>query len=53
VDSGLDQNQVVLAILVLSAFLKMLSDADSLPDQTVDIFGDLGSAAYTHKLDIF
>jgi len=45
VDSGLDQSQVVLGVLVLSAFLKMLSDTDSLPDQTMDIFGDLGSAA--------
>lgn len=42
-DSGFDQNQSELGILVLSVSLQVLSDSDSLLDQVVQVFGDLWS----------
>lgn len=41
VDSGLDQNQSELGVLVLSVSLQVLSDRDSLLDQEVQVLWDL------------
>ena len=43
VDSGLDQNQSELGVLVLSVSLQVLSDRDSLSDQVVQVLWDLWS----------
>lgn len=43
VDSGLDQNQSELGVLVLSVSLQVLSDRDSLLDQEVQVLWDLWS----------
>lgn len=43
VDSGFDQNQSELRVLVLSVSLQVLSDRDSLLDQEVQVFWDLWS----------
>lgn len=43
VDSGLDQNQSELGVLVLSVSLQVLSDRDSLLDQEVQVLWDLRS----------
>jgi hypothetical protein len=40
VDSGFDQNESILGIFVLSAFLEMSSDVDCFLDQGVDVFRD-------------
>lgn len=40
-DSGLDQNQSELGVLVLSVLLQVLSDVDSLLDQEVEILWKL------------
>lgn len=45
VDTRLDQNQTVLGILVLLALLQVLSDADGLPDEAMDVLRDLRSTA--------
>ena len=42
-DSGLDQNQSELGVLVLSVSLQVLSDGDSLLDQVVQVLWDLWS----------
>lgn len=41
VDTGLDQNESELGVLVLSVSLKVLSDVDSLLDQVVEILWEL------------
>lgn len=43
VDSGLNQNQSELGVLVLSVSLQVLSDRDSLLDQEVQVLWDLWS----------
>jgi hypothetical protein len=45
VDSGFDQDESVLGILVLAALFEMASDVDSLLDHAVDVFGNLRSAS--------
>lgn len=42
-DSGFDQNQSELGVLVLSVSLQVLSDRHSLLDQVVQVFRDLWS----------
>ncbi len=42
VDSAFDENESELAVLVLSVSLQVLSNVDSLLDQVVEIFGNLG-----------
>lgn len=42
-DSGLDQNQSELGVLVLSVSLQVLSDSDSLLDQEVQVLRNLWS----------
>ena len=44
-DPGLDQDESVLGILVLSAFLQMPADVDCLLDQAVDVLRDLRGAS--------
>ena len=41
VDSRFDQNKTELGVLILSVFLQMLTDLDSLLDKHVKILGDL------------
>ena len=41
-DTGLDQNQVELGVLVLAVLLEVLSDGDRLLDQVVEVFGQRG-----------
>ena len=41
-DSGLDQNESELGILVLPVPLQMLADGHSLLDEEVDVLGQLG-----------
>lgn len=45
VDSGLDQNQSELGVLVLSVSLQVLADRDGLLDQVVQVLGDLRGQA--------
>lgn len=45
-DTAFDQNKTVLAILIFSITFKMLTDSDSLFNQTIKIFRDLGSQSY-------
>jgi hypothetical protein len=47
VDSGFDENESVLSVLVFSALLHVSSNVNCLLNQAVDIFRDLGGAAYT------
>jgi hypothetical protein len=42
-DTGLDKNQTILGVLVLSVTFQVLTDGDSLLDQVVKIFGNLRS----------
>lgn len=42
-DAGLDQDQTILAILVLTIALQVLTNGDGLLDQVVEILGNLGS----------
>lgn len=39
-DTGLDENQTVLGVLILAVTLKMLADADGLLDEEVEILRD-------------
>lgn len=41
-DTGLDENQAVLGVLILAVTLKMLADGNSLLDEEVEILGDGG-----------
>lgn len=43
VNTGFDQNQTVLAVLVLAVTLQVLADGDGLLDQVVKVLRDLGS----------
>ena len=49
VDSGLNENESVFGVDVLSELLKVLSDAQSLLDHAVEVLRDLGGAAYSNK----
>ena len=42
VDAGFAQDEVILVVLVLSAFLQVLPDGNSLLDQMVEVLGDFG-----------
>ena len=44
-DTGLDENETELGVLVLAVALKMLADLDGLLDEHVKILGDLGGEA--------
>lgn len=46
VDTGLDENEAELAVLVLAVALKVLADGDSLLDEEVEVLRDLRSEAY-------
>jgi hypothetical protein len=46
VDTGLDENETELAILVLAVALKVLADGDSLLDEEVKVLRDLRGEAY-------
>lgn len=43
VDTGFNENQTVLGVLVLAVAFKMLANGDSLLDQVVQVFGNFGS----------
>jgi len=45
VDTGLDENETELGVLVLSVALEMLADGDSLLDQHVEILWDFWGEA--------
>lgn len=45
-DTGLDENEAELAVLVLAVALKVLADGDSLLDEEVEVLRDLRSEAY-------
>jgi len=45
VDSGLDQNEAELGVLVLAVALKVLADSDSLLDQHVQVLRNIGGEA--------
>lgn len=49
VDTGLDENETELAILVLAVALKVLADGDSLLDEEVKVLRDLRGEAYNEK----
>ena len=44
-DTGLDENQTELAVLVLAVTLEVLADGDGLLDEVVQILGELGGEA--------
>jgi hypothetical protein len=46
VDTGLDENEAELAVLVLAVALKVLADGDSLLDEEVEILRNLRGEAY-------
>jgi len=46
VDPGLDENETELGILVLSALLQVLADADGLLDQEVDVLWEVRSKSF-------
>lgn len=48
-DTGLGQDQVILAVLILAVTLQMLTDGDSLLDQMIQILRDLGGKAVRFK----
>jgi len=48
VDTGLDQNEAELGVLVLAVALEVLADGDGLLDEHVKVLGDLGSEAYAN-----
>ena len=43
VDTGFDENQTVLGVLVLAIAFKMLANGDGLLDEVVQVFGNFGS----------
>ena len=43
VDAALDQNETILAVLVLAVALQMLAHRHGLLDEAVEVFRDLGS----------
>lgn len=45
-DTGLDENETELAILVLAVALKVLADGDGLLDEEVKVLRDLRGEAY-------
>lgn len=45
VDTGLDENEAELGVLVLAVDRQVLADGDSLLDEHVEVLGDLGSEA--------
>lgn len=45
VDTGLDENETELGVLVLAVALKVLADGNSLLDEVVQILGELGGEA--------
>ena len=45
-DTGLDENEAELGVLVLAVGLKVLADGDRLFDEVPEILGDLGGKAY-------
>jgi hypothetical protein len=45
VDSGFNHNEPVFGVSILSVFLKVLSDTQSLFDKAVEVFWDLRSAS--------
>lgn len=49
-DTGLDENEAELAILVLAVALKVLADGDSLLDEEVKVLRDLRGEAYKKSL---
>ena len=44
-DSALNKNESELGVFVLSELFEMLSDRDSLLNQVIEVFGNLGSQA--------
>jgi hypothetical protein len=52
VDTGLNENETELAILVLAVALKVLADGDSLLDEEVKVLRDLGGEAYNGKVTL-
>lgn len=52
VDTGLNENETELAILVLAVALKVLADGDSLLDEEVKVLRDLGGQAYNGKVTL-
>lgn len=44
-DTGLDENETELGVLVLAVALKVLADGNSLLDEVVQILGELGGEA--------
>ena len=49
-DSGLDENEPELAVLVLAVALEMLAHGDRFLDQHVEIFWDFGCETYVISL---
>jgi hypothetical protein len=45
VDTGLNENETELGVLILAVTLKVLADGNSLLDEHVQILGELGSEA--------
>jgi hypothetical protein len=50
VDSGLNENEPELAVLVLAVALEMLAHSDRFLDQHVEIFWDFGGETYVISL---
>lgn len=48
-NTALNQDEAVLAVLVLTVTLQVLSDADGLLDQVVEVFGDFWGQAVKAK----
>ena len=49
-DARLDENQTILAVLVLAVAFQMLSHGHGFLDQTIHVFRDLGSQTYTYVI---
>jgi hypothetical protein len=50
VDTGLDENEAELAVLVLAIGLEVLADGNSLLDKHVEVLWDVGAKAFERKM---
>lgn len=50
VDTGLDENEAELAVLVLAVGLEVLADGNGLLDEHVEVLWDIGAKAFMRKM---
>ena len=49
-DTGLDENEAELAVLVLAVGLEVLADGNGLLDEHVEVLRDIGAEAFERKM---